>query len=214
MALHEDRHDPRKRESDVALCERRYRPHPMPGAKLATIVSVIAGWDTITNPEAGVVGRDVEGRAAFETRRRQSVALNGLGPVAAIYSRVMAVDGVIDALVEQNVTDEPISIGTVALKPHSVYVSVVGGEDADVAQAIARSKSAGSDMNGNTSYTVIDAVTGAQQLITFERPDSLRIGVRVTLGRDTDDAVGHRNPHQGCRGRQRDRCGWLGPDRA
>lgn len=33
MALHEDRHDPRKRESDVALCERRYRPHPMPGAK-------------------------------------------------------------------------------------------------------------------------------------------------------------------------------------
>lgn len=156
-------------------------PIPCPARSIATIVSVIAGWDTITNPEAGVVGRDVEGRAAFETRRRQSVALNGLGPVAAIYSRVMAVDGVIDALVEQNVTDEPISIGTVALKPHSVYVSVVGGEDADVAQAIARSKSAGSDMNGNTSYTVIDAVTGAQQLITFERPDSLRIGVRVTL---------------------------------
>ena len=36
-------------------------------------------------------------------------------------------------------------------------------------------------MNGNTSYTVMDAVTGAQQLITFERPESLRIGVRVTL---------------------------------
>lgn len=132
-----------------------------------------------------MVGRSTEGRAAFEARRRQSVALNGLGPVAAIYSRVAAVDGVLDARVEQNVTDVPIMIGKVQLKPHSVYVTVVGGEDAAVAEAIARSKSAGSDMNGNTSYTVTDAKSGAQQVITFERPDSLRLGVRVTLA-ETD----------------------------
>lgn len=94
-------------------------------------------------------------------------------------------DGVLDARVEQNVTDVPIMIGKVQLKPHSVYVTVVGGEDAAVAEAIARSKSAGSDMNGNTSYTVTDANSGAQQVITFERPDSLRLGVRVTLA-ETD----------------------------
>ena len=160
-------------------------PVACPAQSITTIVSVIPGWDTVTNPEAGVVGRSTEGRAAFEARRRQSVALNGLGPVAAIYSRVAAVDGVLDARVEQNVTDVPIMIGKVQLKPHSVYVTVVGGEDAAVAEAIARSKSAGSDMNGNTSYTVTDANSGAQQVITFERPDSLRLGVRVTLA-ETD----------------------------
>lgn len=160
-------------------------PVACPAQSITTIVSVIPGWDTVTNPEAGVAGRNTEGRAAFEARRRQSVALNGLGPVAAIYSRVAAVDGVLDARVEQNVTDVPIMIGKVQLKPHSVYVTVVGGEDAAVAEAIARSKSAGSDMNGNTSYTVTDANSGAQQVITFERPDSLRLGVRVTLA-ETD----------------------------
>lgn len=160
-------------------------PVACPAQSITTIVSVIPGWDTVTNPEAGVAGRNTEGRAAFEARRRQSVALNGLGPVAAIYSRVAAVDGVLDARVEQNVTDVPIMIGKVQLKPHSVYVTVVGGEDAAVAEAIARSKSAGSDMNGNTSYTVTDTISGAQQTITFERPDSLRLGVRVTLA-ETD----------------------------
>lgn len=160
-------------------------PIPCPAGSINTIVSVIPGWDTVTNPDAGVAGRDVEGRAAFEARRRQSVALNGLGPVAAIYSRVAAVEGVLDARVEQNVTDAPIMIGAVQLKPHSVYVTVIGGADADVAEAIARSKSAGSDMNGNTSYTVVDTVSGAQQMITFERPEFLRLGVRVTLA-ETD----------------------------
>lgn len=160
-------------------------PIPCPAASITTIVSVIPGWDTVTNPEAGVVGRAAEGRAAFETRRRQSVALNGLGPVAAIYSRVASVDGVLDARVEQNVTDAPIMIGAVQLKPHSVYVTAVGGDDADVAEAIARSKSAGSAMNGNTSYTVVDAVSGAQQVILFERPSCPRLGVRVTLA-ETD----------------------------
>ena len=135
-------------------------PVACPAQSITTIVSVIPGWDTVTNPEAGVVGRSTEGRAAFE-------------------------DGVLDARVEQNVTDVPIMIGKVQLKPHSVYVTVVGGEDAAVAEAIARSKSAGSDMNGNTSYTVTDANSGAQQVITFERPDSLRLGVRVTLA-ETD----------------------------
>lgn len=145
------------------------------------IVTVIAGWDTVNNPAPGVTGQDVESRAAFEQRRRNSVALNGNGSVRAVYANVFDVDGVIDCIVRENVGNTPKNIGAVTLAPHSIYVSVVGGADADIAQAIADRKSAGCDMNGNTSLTVTDAVTGAEQVIRWERPATVRFGVQVSF---------------------------------
>lgn len=146
-----------------------------------SIVQAIPGWDTVDNPLAGVTGQDVESRTAFEARRYASVALNARSVAGAVYARVGQLPGVLDLVVRQNRGDSPIVVDGVTFAPHSIFVSVLGGENDDIAQAIYDSLSAGCDYNGDTSVVVTDAVTGAQETVTFTRPDTMRVGVSVTL---------------------------------
>lgn len=59
-----------------------------------TIYQAIPGWDSITNAAAGVIGNDVESRADFEYRRKNSVAINAQGSLPAIYAAVFNVANV------------------------------------------------------------------------------------------------------------------------
>jgi hypothetical protein len=117
-----------------------------------------AGWDTCNNAAAGIEGSNVETAAAFEFRRQNSVAANAHGSLPSIYAAVFDVDDVIDCYVYENVTDNPIYIGSTnyELLPHSFFVGVIGGAAADIANAIWTKKNEGSNMNGNTSQTVTD----------------------------------------------------------
>lgn len=153
---------------------------------LAKIVTVIPGWDEVYNPEAATTGREAENQGAFEARRFQSVALNSRSALASVYGRVGQVTGVISLYVIDNKQDVPIQQDGVTLIPHSVFVSVTGGDDHDVAEAIYNSISAGCAFNGNTSVEITDPYTGAQNVVKFDRPDNISLGVRVTL-RQSDD---------------------------
>jgi uncharacterized phage protein gp47/JayE len=119
----------------------------------------IPGWDSATNPAAGVTGSDVESRADFEFRRRASVALNAVNSLQSIYANVFNVAGVTDVYVTENVTSANITKGSTnyTLVPHSIYVAVVGGLASDIALAIWNKKSVGADYNGNTTVTVVDS---------------------------------------------------------
>lgn len=123
---------------------------------ITTIYKSINGWDTVSNANPGVTGRDVESPADFEYRRQQSVALNAVGSLPSIYAAVFAVPGVTDVYVTENTTSSSVVNGSITLLPHSIYVAAVGGLAADVAAAIWKKKSVGADYNGNTSVTVTD----------------------------------------------------------
>lgn len=165
-------------------------PTPCPAATLTTIYRAIPGWDTINNPAPGVLGRFVETRAEFEFRRENSVALNAHGSKEAIYAAVFDVEDVLDVYVTENVTDAPINTGTTnfPVAAHSVYVAVVGGLSAEVAQAIYTKKDLGCNMNGNTTVVVPDtSYTFPQPTynIKFERPDPLPIFFEVNIANNT-----------------------------
>lgn len=165
-------------------------PIACPANTLTTIFKAIPGWDTINNPADGVLGRLVESRAEFEFRRKNSVALNAHGSKEAIYANVFNVPDVLDVFVTENVLDTPLAYGPTnyMLLPHSVYVAVIGGAGADVANAIYEKKDLGCNMNGNTVVVVPDkSYTPPFPLydITFERPPALPIFFRVEL---TDSA--------------------------
>lgn len=162
-------------------------PIPCPENTLTRIYVAVAGWDTINNPTPGVLGRDVETRAEFEARRSASVAINARGSLQSIFAAVFAVPDVVDVYVYENVTNDPITIGSTAyeLSPHSLLVSVVGGTNEDIANAIWLKKDVGCDMNGDTTVTVVDSEGYSPPFpeydITFERPAALPIFVRVEL---------------------------------
>lgn len=157
---------------------------------LVYIQMAVSGWDAITNLQPGIVGTEVEGRDAFELRRQESVALNAMGTVAAIRAHVLSLDDVTDCYVIDNDTGDTVEKGTTnyPLKPHSVYVAVVGGDDDEIAKTIWQKKDIGCDMNGNTPVTVYDDSALAQPYpeyrILFNRPASIPILYEVKIRKD------------------------------
>lgn len=138
-------------------------PIPCPEGSLTTIYTAIFGWDTVNNPEPGVLGTVVEGPAAFEQRRKASVAMNGIGSLPSVTGAVLSVPGVLDCYTTENVTNSPVTTGGVTLAPHSLYVCVVGGAALAVATTIWTKKGTGCNYNGGTSVTVLDTTYTSPQ---------------------------------------------------
>jgi len=133
-------------------------PIPCPIGTLTRVYQAVPGWDAISNPTVGVVGQNVESPAEFELRRQNSVAGNSRGSVQAIQAAVYAVLNVLDCYVTENTSGSIVNTGSsnYPMAPHSVYVGVVGGIAAAVAQAIWLKKDTGCSYNGNTSVLVQD----------------------------------------------------------
>lgn len=162
-------------------------PIPCAAGTLTSVYQAIPGWDTIANAADGTMGSNVESRADFEYRRRNSVALNGKGTPQAIYAAVFDLLDVLDVYVKDNPSGNTVNTGPTnyPILPHSVYVAVVGGTDAEVAAAIWRKKDTGCDYNGNTTVTVTDdagySYPQPTYTVKFERPAALPVLFAVSL---------------------------------
>jgi Baseplate J-like protein len=162
-------------------------PIPCPTETLMGVYQTIPGWDTITNPADGVLGRDVETPAEFELRRQNSVAINARGSTPSIKASVSGVANVLDCYVYDNASGNYVFYGSTnyMLAPHSLYVAVVGGTDADIAEAIWVKKDDGCSYNGNTSVIVYDEVNYSPPYpsyqVTFNRPTSTPVIFAVSL---------------------------------
>lgn len=126
-------------------------PIPCLAGTLTQVYQAVPGWDTITNPSDGTIGTNVESRAAFEFRRQQSVAINGRGTVPSVYGNVFAVANVLDAYAIDNPSGLTVNKGSTnyPLAPHSLYVAVLGGDAAAIAQAIWNKKDDGCDYSAH-----------------------------------------------------------------
>lgn len=144
-------------------------PVPCPSGSLTQIYQAISGWDTITNASAGTLGSVVESSQAFELRRKNSVAANSHGTVDAVFAAVAAVPGVLDVYVIDNPSGSTVNYGPTnyPLAPHSLYVAVVGGEAASVAQAIWQFKDAGCSYSAWPLYPLGSGVPGQGSVETI-----------------------------------------------
>lgn len=162
-------------------------PTPCPANTLNRIYLAIPGWDSINNPSDGVVGRAVETASEFEYRRKLSVALNGVNSIQSIAATVSDVAGVLDQYCISNDTDASVTIGSVTLVKHSIWVSVSGGAAADIAAAIWSKKPPGTNYNGATSYVVSDMSYEAPQptyTVSWNTatPTPIKFAVQISAG--------------------------------
>ncbi|MDR1921526.1 MAG: baseplate J/gp47 family protein [Candidatus Adiutrix sp.] len=153
---------------------------------LRTIITTVAGWDSIDNAAAGVVGRDRETRAEFEARRFNSVAANAHGSVSALYGALADLNGVLDVRVLENIGPAPVVKYGVAVPGHGVTVCIYGGEDADIAEIIYRKKDAGCDTGGNANI-VYEAADYSDAVYQYKimRPTPVNFWLKVVLGAGT-----------------------------
>lgn len=161
-------------------------PTACPAGSLNSIFRAVPGWDTITNPSAGILGRNVESRAEFEARRAASVAANSIGALGSIRASVLGVPDVLDAFVTENPTAASVTVRGVAIAARSLFVCVAGGSDAAVAKAIWSKKAPGCGYVGSTTVVVADDLSGyAPPLptydVTFQRAAPLAVLFDISI---------------------------------
>lgn len=166
-------------------------PIACPAGSLTTIYRVQAGWDTVTNPADGILGRATETRAEFEARRSASVAINATGILPAMRAAVLNTSGVTDAYVTENNTSSTATIGGVSVLANSLYVCAQGGTDAAVAKAIWTKKSGGCNYTGSTTVAVQDTGNGyttpyPSYNVKFTRPTTVPLYLAVTITNSAD----------------------------
>lgn len=151
--------------------------------ELTVIVTPISGWASIDNgvtttssgaPNA--VGTSDESDAELRARQILSTENSATNILESLYSAILQLDGVSRCRVYVNDTS-----GTVDGRPaHSYEVVVVGGDDAEVAQAIWENHPTGIELFGTTTENITDS-QGYTQAIKFTRPTVIPIIVEVTL---------------------------------
>ena len=106
-----------------------------PADTLTEIVTVIAGWETITNPEDATPGvarqTDDNYKATYNTRTAHS----SIGPIPALEAAIEEALAGRQKVVE-NDEDVPLVIQEWTLGPHSILAISEGGSDGDVRRAV------------------------------------------------------------------------------
>ena len=160
-------------------------PIACPANTLNVIAQTINGWDTINNPTDGVLGNNVESRAAFEERRAATVAGNSFGAIGSIIGAVANVPGVLDYFGYDNGTASPVTVLGQSIAANSIYIAAVGATDLAVGQAILSKKGPGCAYTGNTTVTAFDNnplyTSPIAYSVTFERPTDLQVLFEVQI---------------------------------
>lgn len=141
------------------------------------IVTTVAGWESVNNPEIGQTGVDYESDPALRIRRDRTTAHSGSAFVEAIYAALADLN-LSYIRIRDNDTGAPI--GT---QPSgTVFVVVEGGTEDEIARRIYSSKTGGVPTHGTTSVSIYDS-KGYPHEIKFSRPEDATIYVTGTFKR-------------------------------
>lgn len=129
---------------------------PVAGVDDLRIYQQVPGWESVANSAPSVPGRNVEGRADFETRRNDSVQIGGKGTPQAIRAAIANVPGVSDVYVYNNGSDSAIAAGSTAypIPAHSIAINATGGDVEAIAQAIWSKIDCGCGFSTQSTVTV------------------------------------------------------------
>ena len=148
---------------------------------ITTIQTPLVGWESVTNPFAGIVGTVLEADAELRHRFLRAKFQDGSNTYEAIYAAVLVLDGVRQVVIYENETDT--GFVSPPVPAHSFYPIVLGGTDAEIAQAIWNNKPAGILSYGSTTVAVADSA-GVLHDISFDRPTNKEIYINMTLVKD------------------------------
>lgn len=120
----------------------------------------------------------------------------GSGFAQSIRNELSNVDGVKNICVLDNGYEDPTSLPNsdygIAVAPHSIFVAVAGGSNADVAAAIYKTKSAGcgyttSGNFGEAEKVEVPIADGSGNKVIFFRPSLLQVNVEIDIVGDLSE---------------------------
>lgn len=154
---------------------------------ITNIETVISGWQSVTNPSAGVTGTDVETDGAFRSRSAKAVGRASIGIKDSLYGEIFAVKNVSKVQIYENRTNDPSHdplLNPQTLPAHSIAIVVDGGDDDEVARAIFNKLSVGVNMvalGTKVQKTVrSELYANSYDVVTFSRPIEVPIKIAIT----------------------------------
>jgi uncharacterized phage protein gp47/JayE len=162
---------------EVACLSQNYGAIEAPMDTITTIITPVFGWQSVYNAASAIVGRDMETDAELRIRRAMSTATPAQSVPESVYGAIANIPLVTQVRLYENYTGETDSLG---LPPHSYCVVVQGGLEEDIAAAIWNRASIGATQIGDTHVTIYD-VQGFPHVITFKRPDPVRIYINILI---------------------------------
>jgi len=167
----------------VAICQQSGAISAAPNTIKFPIGGFTAGWTSVTNPSAALVGTVPEADSQLRARQSISVALPSETRLAGTQAEIEAVPGVTRTNVLENQTSVTDSFGN---ESHSMTAVVEGGTDLAVATAIFTNRGIGCNTQAATVpvmtiVPVTDPNSGNVTNIGFVRPVYEEIYVSLTV---------------------------------
>ena len=144
---------------------------------LSQIVTVYAGWDSVSNNVAANTGRLAESDTALRQRWNGSLYARSVAMVDSIAAALITLNGVTAARVYENDQDTTDADGR---PPHSIEAVVAGGDADEIGATIWQKKAAGIDTFGSQSVTVKDS-QGFDHVINYNRPIPVYVWLDVEV---------------------------------
>lgn len=155
--------------------------YPAAISTITKIAVTASGWNSITNTSAATPGEELESIPDLMARSEEELGSQGTGTLAGLRNAVLAVDGVIDCIVNYN--DTTATVGSLA--PNQLEVVVWDGTtplaaNDDIAKAILDNKSAGAPLLGSTTGSATD-LYGTVKSVAFNRASYTNCYCSVSL---------------------------------
>lgn len=134
------------------------------------IVTTVTGWDGVGNPQDEETGNDLE--TVADAKGRYVSAIQG----GTVKRELLKLPGVRTVRVFENDTDIPDPIHDAT---HWLEALVVGGDDQEIVNTIARFKAPGVGTRGDTSG--VETVSGEGRTILFSRGTPVPVYVAIAI---------------------------------
>lgn len=149
-------------------------------------VTIILGIDSVTNPLAAQPGIDEETTLEVRQRRRKSIENPSYSTIGDLYSRLFQLNGITDVIIYENKTDTYDA--TRDINAHTIWAVIDGGANADITEAIIKSKTGGTGLKGTVTGTFTENFTrpdGTIRVYThdakFDRPTETEIYIKLDV---------------------------------
>lgn len=145
---------------------------------VTTQVTPVVGVTSVNNPSAALnTGIDEETDAQLRLRAQRSYGINSSGYLNGLDAKLLAIEGVTEAKSYENFTNATDSRGIPA---NCIWCIVEGGANTDIANAIYKSKTPGTNMKGLVSVD-ITTPSGEIKMFRFDRPTAQDLHIRFDL---------------------------------
>ncbi|ODN40960.1 hypothetical protein [Piscirickettsia litoralis] len=156
-----------------------------PENSLTEIKTPVYGWDSCTNPNSAILGRDKESDTELLLRTNSSLKILGSRSTDAISAKLRQLEGVSNAYVFQNTSNTTDANN---LPPKSISAIVLGGNEQEIAQQLWDAKSGGISTYGKIANEVTDS-NGDTQICNFSRPTEIPIYIDIVFAKEDKEAM-------------------------